>query len=138
MADPLDRSAAAARLAATWPARGSGFDPPSTRGWRRTASSVSGSPLYIYDAQAVRAAFCAFRGAFRYEPTEFHYAIVCNKNPYLIRVLNALGAGIHANTPGDAHAALSLGIPAGQIVYSGTNWTRRPCGGSPLSGVASK
>jgi len=83
-----------------------------------------GSPLYVYDAQAVRDAFCRFRAAFPYQPTECHYAIVCNKNAYLVRLLQALDAGIHANTPGDAYAALAIGVPADRIVYSGTNLTR--------------
>jgi diaminopimelate decarboxylase len=80
-----------------------------------------GSPLYVYDAQRVRAAYSDFTTAFPYSPTSFHYAIVCNKNRHLVRLLHSLGAGIHANTPGDAFAALNAGVPAQQIVYSGTN-----------------
>lgn len=80
-----------------------------------------GSPLYVYDAERVRASFRDFAGAFPYAPVDFHYAIVCNKNRHLVRLLHSMGAGIHANTPGDAFAALSAGVPAHRIVYSGTN-----------------
>jgi diaminopimelate decarboxylase len=80
-----------------------------------------GSPLYVYDADRVRRAFREFRAAFPYEPADIHYAIVCNKNAYLVRLLYDLGAGVHANTPGDAHAALAAGVPPHRIVYSGTN-----------------
>ena len=80
-----------------------------------------GSPLYVYEAERVRRAFAEFRAAFAYEPAEFHYAIVCNKNAYLVRLLYELGAGIHANTPGDVHAALAAGVAPERIVYSGTN-----------------
>jgi diaminopimelate decarboxylase len=80
-----------------------------------------GSPLYVYDAERVRAAWRDFTSAFPYTPVDFHYAIVCNKNQHLVRLLHGLGAGIHANTPGDAFAALSAGVPAHRIVYSGTN-----------------
>lgn len=80
-----------------------------------------GSPLYVYDAGAVRRAFLALRSAFDYPLVEIHYAIVCNKNRHIVRLLHELGAGIHANTPGDAHAALAAGVPAGRILYSGTN-----------------
>ena len=80
-----------------------------------------GSPLYVYDADRVRRSFLAFRSAFPYAPLDCHYAIVCNKNHHLVRALHALGAGVHANTPGDAHAALAAGVPAGRILYSGTN-----------------
>lgn len=80
-----------------------------------------GSPLYVYDADSVRAAYARFVAAFTYRPLEIHYAIVCNKNRYLVRLLASLGAGIHANTPGDAFAALAAGVPPERIVYSGTN-----------------
>ena len=80
-----------------------------------------GSPLYVYDAGRIEEAFRRFRKAFRYEPTECHYAIVCNKNHYIVRLLHRLGAGIHANTPGDAFAALCAGVPGSRMLYSGTN-----------------
>jgi diaminopimelate decarboxylase len=80
-----------------------------------------GSPLYVYDAALIEEAFRRFRSAFRYEPLECHYAIVCNKNHYIVRLLSQQGAGIHANTPGDAYAALRAGVPGRRIVYSGTN-----------------
>jgi diaminopimelate decarboxylase len=83
-----------------------------------------GSPLYVYDAERIRDAYRRFAAAFSYRPLSIHYAIVCNKNRYLVRLLGELGAGIHANTPGDAFAALSAGIPASHIVYSGTNLDR--------------
>ncbi|HWP43050.1 MAG TPA: alanine racemase, partial [Blastocatellia bacterium] len=98
----------------------------------QTASSISaetaerllarfGSPLYVYEADKVRRSFDELRAAFAYRPVDFHYAIVCNKNAYLVRLLYEMGAGVHANTPGDAHAALAAGIPSHRIVYSGTN-----------------
>jgi diaminopimelate decarboxylase len=84
-----------------------------------------GSPLYVYDAEIVRRAYARFAAAFTHPRTALHYAIVCNKNRYLVRLLGALGAGVHANTPGDAFAALDAGIPSSRIVYSGTNLDRR-------------
>ena len=80
-----------------------------------------GSPLYAYDGELIEAAFRCFRDAFAYRPAEYHYAIVCNKNHYIVRLLYSLGAGIHANTPGDAYSALRAGVPGDRILYSGTN-----------------
>src|SRR4051795_9591318 len=82
-----------------------------------------GSPLYVDDLEEVERRYRRFAAAFPYEPTVFHYAIVCNKNHAIVRRLHDLGAGVHANTPGDAFAALAAGVPAEQIVYSGTNLT---------------
>jgi diaminopimelate decarboxylase len=80
-----------------------------------------GSPLYVYEAPLIERALRDFRSSFPYEPIECDYAIVCNKNHYIVRMLYALGCGIHANTPGDAYAAMRAGIPADRILYSGTN-----------------
>jgi diaminopimelate decarboxylase len=80
-----------------------------------------GSPLYVYDLGEIERRYARFVRAFPYSPLECHYALVCNKNPLIVRRLHALGAGVHANTPGDAFAALAAGVPARAIVYSGTN-----------------
>ena len=82
-----------------------------------------GSPLYVYDTRELCRCYTRFVAAFQHPRTECHYAIVCNKNPALVAELLELGAGVHANTPGDAFAALQAGATAEQIVYSGTNLT---------------
>jgi diaminopimelate decarboxylase len=80
-----------------------------------------GSPLYIYDLGEIERRYVRFVQAFPYSPVDCHYALVCNKNPLIVRRLHELGAGIHANTPGDAFAARAAGVPAEDVVYSGTN-----------------
>ena len=82
-----------------------------------------GSPLYVYDLGEIERRYLRFVQAFPYRPLECHFAVVCNKNPLIVRRLHELGAGVHANTPGDAFAALAAGVPAEDIVYSGTNLT---------------
>jgi len=84
-----------------------------------------GSPLYVYDLDRVAASLRALKSAFEGQLVDFHYAIVCNKNRALVRRLHEWGVGVHANTPGDAAAALAAGLPASRIVYSGTNLDRR-------------
>lgn len=83
-----------------------------------------GSPLYVYRADQVRRCYRALSDGFSYRPLALHYAIVCNKNPHLVRLLHGVGASVHANTPGDAFCALQAGVPASHIVYSGTNLNR--------------
>ena len=80
-----------------------------------------GSPLYAYDLDRLAANLAALRSAFDHPAVDLHYAIVCNKNRAIVSSLNGWGVGIHANTPGDAAAALAAGVPPGRIVYSGTN-----------------
>lgn len=82
-----------------------------------------GSPLYVYDLGEIGRRYLRFVEAFPYRPLECHFAVVCNKNPLIVQRLHELGAGVHANTPGDAFAALAAGVPAEDVVYSGTNLT---------------
>jgi diaminopimelate decarboxylase len=100
----------------------SGVDIPSPSEHELVARH--GSPLYVYRAEEIRRSYRALRAGFSYRPLELHYAIVCNKNPQLVRVLRDLGACVHANTPGDAFCALRAGVAAEHIVYSGTNLNR--------------
>ncbi len=93
------------------------FGEARVRGWL----AGHGSPLYVYDLDDIRERYRTFASAFSYPHTEFHYAIVCNKNPLIVAALGRLGAHIHANTPGDAFCAMAAGIAPSRIVYSGTN-----------------
>ncbi len=109
----LERHGVAASVAGYWPVVQATL--------RNLALERHGTPLYVYDADCIRETFARFRAAFTYPGTSFHYAIVCNKNQHIVRLLADAGAGIHANTPGDAFAALKIGVPPSRIVYSGTN-----------------
>ena len=80
-----------------------------------------GSPLYVYDLNCLATNLAALRRAFDHPAVDFHYAIVCNKNRAIVSRLNEWGVGVHANTPGDAAAALAAGVLPERIVYSGTN-----------------
>jgi len=112
---------------------------PTTRPSTLEALALTGhygSPLYVYDLDDVEHRYRRFAAAFPYRPTDIHYAIVCNKNPAIVARLHELGAGVHANTPGDAFAALSAGVPASRIVYSGTNLTGDDLGFLVERGIA--
>lgn len=87
----------------------------------RELAARFGTPLYVYDAEVVRERYRAIRTAFRRAATRVHFAAVCNPNLQLLRVLHAEGAGIHANTPGDAACALAAGFAGPEIVFSGSN-----------------
>jgi diaminopimelate decarboxylase len=80
-----------------------------------------GTPLFVYDADDIRGAYGAVRGAVHYEPSKIHYAAVCNPNLTILRILRAEGAGLHANTPGDVYCGLRAGFAPRDIVFSGSN-----------------
>jgi diaminopimelate decarboxylase len=80
-----------------------------------------GTPLYAYDAAAIRDAFLRIRGSVPYVPLRVHYACVTNSNIAIMKTIRALGGGIHANTWGDVVVALRAGFSADEIIYSGSN-----------------
>lgn len=80
-----------------------------------------GTPLYVYDAAAVREAFGQIHAAVPYKPGRIHYACVANSNLAIMRLVKSLGGGIHANTWGDVVMALRAGFGPADIVYSGSN-----------------
>jgi diaminopimelate decarboxylase len=84
-------------------------------------ASEYGTPLYVYDAESVRSAFIRVRNSTPYSPLKMHYACVTNANIAILRLIRALGGGIHANTWGDAVIAMRAGFSPAEIVYSGSN-----------------
>jgi diaminopimelate decarboxylase len=83
-----------------------------------------GTPLYVYDAEAIRQAFHRIQQAVPYDPLAIHYACVTNSNLAILRVIRELGGGIHANTWGDAVVALRAGFAPDDIMYTGSNLGR--------------
>jgi diaminopimelate decarboxylase len=79
------------------------------------------TPLYVYDAEAVRTAFRRIREAVPYEPRRVHYACVANSNLAIMGLIRSLGGGIHANTWGDAVMALQADFAPTDLIYSGSN-----------------
>src|SRR6202044_857792 len=80
-----------------------------------------GTPLFVYDADELRASWRRIRGAFRYPATHMHFAAVCNPNLHLLGVLRQQGAKLHANTPGDVYCGIRAGYLPEDIVFSGSN-----------------
>ena len=86
-----------------------------------TLAERFGTPLFVYDAEVIRATYDRVARCFPYSPTRLHFAAVCNPNLHLLGVLRRAGAGVHANTPGDVYCAVRAGFAAGDIVFSGSN-----------------
>jgi len=95
-----------------------------------------GTPLYVYDAEAIRQAFRRIRLAVPYDPLKVHYACVTNSNLAILRIISGLGGGIHANTWGDAVVAMRAGFAPSDIMYTGSNLGREDMDNLFRHGVA--
>jgi diaminopimelate decarboxylase len=82
-----------------------------------------GTPLYVYSAASVEAAYRAYDAAFAAVPHRICYALKANSNGTLLRRLAGWGAGADIVSGGELAAALRAGFPPERIVFSGVGKT---------------
>ena len=85
---------------------------------RDIAASV-GTPCYVYDAAAIRAAYATLDAAFDGYPHAIHYALKANSSLAIVTLIRSLGSHADANSLGEVDVALRCGFAADQIVFTG-------------------
>jgi diaminopimelate decarboxylase len=78
-----------------------------------------GTPCYVYDAATIRNAYHRLDTAFGDYPHTIHYAMKANSTLGIVELLKDLGAGVDANSIGEADVALRCGISPDRIVFTG-------------------
>ncbi|EJF80446.1 diaminopimelate decarboxylase [Bartonella doshiae] len=84
-----------------------------------------GTPFYCYSANALVTRFKKYQKAFQEIPSLIAYAVKANSNQAVLRLLAANGSGADVVSEGELRRALSAGISADRIVYSGVGKTVR-------------
>ena len=97
---------------------------PSTTSDIRTArlleiAGAAGTPCYVYDAGAIRAAYATLDRGFDDYPHAIHYALKANSSLAVVRLLQSLGSHADANSLGEVDVALRCGFRPDQIVFTG-------------------
>jgi diaminopimelate decarboxylase len=82
-------------------------------------AAQTGTPVYIYNAEAIRTQYRKLDGALAAVPHKICYAVKANSNLAVLRVLRDLGAGADIVSGGEMRRALAAGFGAGAIVFSG-------------------
>lgn len=80
-----------------------------------------GSPLYVYEEDVIRGRFNEIRSAISYPKTCIHYAAKANSNHAVLSLLNELGSGIDATSPGEVFLSLKAGFSPKDIIFTGVN-----------------
>lgn len=83
-----------------------------------------GTPVYVYDAEIVRAQYGALTAALAPTPHRVFYSAKANANLAVLGVLHELGAGADIVSVGELHRCRCAGIPPEDIVFSGVG--KRP------------
>jgi diaminopimelate decarboxylase len=87
-------------------------------------AAETGTPLYIYSAQAIRDAYGLIDDAFASIPHAIHYALKANSTLAIARLLRELGSRVDANSGGEIRVAQRAGFEPTQIVFTGVGKTR--------------
>jgi diaminopimelate decarboxylase len=87
-------------------------------------AAETGTPVYIYGAQAIRDAYRAIDAAFAAVPHAIHYALKANSTLAIARLLRELGGRADANSGGEIRVAQRAGFEPAQIVFTGVGKTR--------------
>ena len=82
-----------------------------------------GTPLYVYSAKGFTDYFTAFQKAVAPVNGKVHFAVKANSNLAILSLLGKLGAGADIVSGGEMMRALSAGIDAKDIVFSGVGKT---------------
>ncbi len=82
-------------------------------------------PTYVYDLDNVRLRGEALKAAFNETNCVVHYALKANNHPLVLKTINSLGFGADTVSAGEIQLALSAGISADRIIFSGVGKTIR-------------
>ncbi len=82
-----------------------------------------GSPLYVYDARVIEAAYRRIEAAFAGVDLLLAYSVKANSNLEILRRLKDLGAGADIVSRGELHRCLAAGISPRDIVFAGVGKT---------------
>ncbi len=82
------------------------------------------TPFYCYSSTAIESSFQAYKDAFNNQDALVCFAVKANSNQAVLATLAKLGSGADVVSMGEIRRAISAGIPANKIVYSGVAKTQ--------------
>ncbi len=82
-------------------------------------ANTYGTPLYVYDFDAMQAQYHELKEAFRGRKSILAYAVKANSNLSVIKHFASLGAGADCVSIGEVRRALLAGVPPYKILFSG-------------------
>ena len=94
-----------------------------------------GTPFYCYSTATLERHYRVFAEAFADVPALVCYAMKANSNQAVIATLARLGAGADVVSGGELKRALTAGVPADKIMFSGVGKTAAELGDAVDAGI---
>lgn len=86
-------------------------------------AALAGTPAWVYDLDAIVAAYRAFARAFEPLPLAVSYAVKANSNSHVLGALARAGCGFDANSRGELHRVRTAGGEASRTTMTGVGKT---------------
>src|SRR5580658_2653354 len=83
----------------------------------------AGTPCYVYSAQSIRDAYCAYDDAFGDMPHMICYAVKANSTLGVLSLLARAGCGFDIVSGGELYRVLQAGGDPARVVFSGVGKT---------------
>ncbi|MDP2851429.1 MAG: diaminopimelate decarboxylase [Sulfuricurvum sp.] len=85
----------------------------------KALAQTYGTPLYVYDFDAMRTQFESLKEAFRGRKSILAYAVKANSNLSVVKHFAQMGSGADCVSIGEVRRALMAGVPKYRILFSG-------------------
>lgn len=85
----------------------------------KALAQTYGTPLYVYDFDAMRTQFESLKEAFRGRKSILAYAVKANSNLSVVKHFAQMGSGADCVSIGEVRRALMTGVPKYRILFSG-------------------
>ena len=82
------------------------------------ATETYGSPLYVYDANQMKANYRQFIKAFKVNQLKVYYACKALSNQAILKLFKSLGAGLDCVSIQEVQLGLKAGFPAENILFT--------------------
>ncbi|CAM3612712.1 hypothetical protein [Marinicrinis lubricantis] len=82
-----------------------------------------GTPLFLFSEKQLEEDYVRIRSALP-QQVGLYYSMKANPNPYICKAIHRLGSPIEVASIGEYHRAVSIGVPADQIVFTGPGKSR--------------
>jgi diaminopimelate decarboxylase len=86
-------------------------------------ANAAGTPAYVYSTATLERHYDVFKDAFAPRNVLVAFAVKANANIAVLATLARKGAGADTVSQGEIERALSAGVPAGRIIFSGVGKT---------------
>jgi diaminopimelate decarboxylase len=85
----------------------------------KALAKTYGTPLYVYDFDAMKTQFESLKEAFRGRKSILAYAVKANSNLSVVKHFAQMGSGADCVSIGEVRRALMAGVPKYRILFSG-------------------